>query len=78
MGLVAVVALPEARGVRIIAVGPGGDAAATADGQALARLWCRREAEAACLAAAAAKIIRRRTPPISMKAVAAAGAYDGQ
>lgn len=59
LGLGAVVVVPEPRGVRIIAL-----AADSADAEDFepsnVRVWCRRQTEAACIAAAAAKILRRK------------------
>jgi hypothetical protein len=59
LGLAAVIAVQEERGMRIVAHPPGGAEAAT-DRQEDIRLWCRREAEAVCIAAAATKVLRRK------------------
>lgn len=59
LGLAAVVAVPEADGLRIIALAPDGEDAPTLEPPQV-RLWCRRQAEAACIAAAAARIVRRK------------------
>lgn len=71
LGLVAVVAVPKAGGVRIIAL-----AADSADAQVLGsshdRLWCRSHTEAACIAAAAAQILRRKPNGDAADAIRAA------
>lgn len=72
LGLVAVVVIREAGSVRIIAAAPGSADAATADEQGHVRLWCRREAEAMCLAAAARKILRRKPDSDAAGAIRAA------
>lgn len=59
LGLAAVIAVLEAGRMQIIAHPPG-SAGATADGPGHVRLWCRREAEAVCIASAAAKNLRRK------------------
>ncbi len=58
LGLAAVVAVQGGNGARITALAPGDDDIAVE--QLLIRLWCRREAEAACIAATAAKLLRRK------------------
>lgn len=59
LGLAAVIAVQDGGRMQIIAHPPG-SADATADGPGHVRLWCRREAEAVCIAAAAAKNLRRK------------------
>jgi len=58
LSLAAVVAVQGADGARIIAFAPDSDGA-PAGKQLLVRLWCRREAEAECVAAAAVRVLRR-------------------
>lgn len=71
LGLVAVVAVPEAGSMRIIALAADGE-----DSQPLepshVRLWCRRQTEAACIAAAAAKIVCRKQNGDAAEAIRAA------
>jgi hypothetical protein len=70
LGLTAVVAVQDADGVRIIAVAAGDDAAAT-DQQEQVRLWCKREAEADCVATAATRILRRKPAADAAEAILA-------
>jgi hypothetical protein len=73
LGLAAVVALRDAGGARIIALAPGNGGAVESVDEELVRLWCRREAEAVCVAAAAAKILRRKPDGDAGAAILAAG-----
>jgi hypothetical protein len=59
LALAAVVVVPSANGARIIALAPGSEDVPAID-ELSVRLWCRRETEASCIAAAAAKIVRRK------------------
>ena len=59
LSLAAVVAVQGANGARITALAPVDDDIAAVE-QLLIRLWCRREAEAACIATTAAKLLRRK------------------
>jgi hypothetical protein len=77
LGLTAVVAVPDACGARIIALAPGDDGAAGTNEQVHVRLWCRREVEAACVAAAAAKILRRKPCGDAGEAIRAAAKKFG-
>ena len=71
LGLVAVAAVPEAGGVRIIALAADGEDSQTPEPSHV-RLWCRRQTEAACIAAAAAKIMRRKRNGDAAEAIRAA------
>lgn len=59
LSLAAVVAVQGVDGPRIITHAPGSDDATTVE-QLLVRMWCRGEAEAACVAMAAAKVLHRK------------------
>ena len=72
LGLTAVAAVQDTGGVRIIALASSGDESADGAEQPLVRLWCRREAEAACLAGAAAKILRRKPDGDAAEVICAA------
>lgn len=71
LGLVAVVAVAETDGVRIIALAADGEDSQTLESPQV-RLWCRRQTEATCIAAAAAKILRRKPNGDATQAMRAA------
>lgn len=71
LGLAAVIAVQGADGTRIAALAPGSDDAPVIE-QLLVRLWCRREAEAAYVAATAAKTLRRKPDGDAGEAIRAA------
>lgn len=72
LGLAPVVAVRGADGARIIALAPGGNDRVTAAGEPLVRLWCRREAEATFVAAATAKVLRRKPDAAAGEVIRAA------
>jgi len=72
LGLAAVIAVREQSELRIIAAVPNSADAAVDGEQGDVRLWCRRETEAECIAAAAMKILRRKPDTDAGAAICAA------